>query len=45
VEQVQAETGWSLALAPDVGTTPEPTEAELAQIRRLDPEGFWTGRS
>ena len=44
VEEVQAETGWDLAVAPDVGTTPAPTEEELAQIRRLDPEGFWTRR-
>jgi glutaconate CoA-transferase subunit B len=45
VEQVQAATGWDLAVAADVSTTLEPTEAELAQIRRLDPKGFWTGRS
>jgi glutaconate CoA-transferase subunit B len=43
VEEVRAETGWDLVVAPDVATTPEPTEAELAQIRRLDPHGFWTG--
>jgi glutaconate CoA-transferase subunit B len=45
VEEVRAETGWELAAAPEVGTTPEPTPRELAEIRRLDPEGFWTGRS
>lgn len=45
IEQVQAETGWKLAVAPDAGVTPEPTEEELAQIRRLDPLGFWTGRA
>jgi glutaconate CoA-transferase subunit B len=44
VEEVQAETGWDLAVAPDAGTTLAPTEEELAQIRRLDPEGFWTRR-
>jgi glutaconate CoA-transferase subunit B len=43
VDEVRAETGWDLAVAPDAGTTPEPTEGELAQIRRLDPHGFWTG--
>jgi glutaconate CoA-transferase subunit B len=45
VEQVRAETGWDLAVAAEVGTTPEPTDHELAEIRRLDPDGFWTGRS
>ncbi len=45
VEQVRAATGWDLAVARDVSTTPEPTGAELAQIRKLDPRGFWTGRS
>jgi glutaconate CoA-transferase subunit B len=44
VEEVRAETGWDLAVSPGIGTTPEPTERELAEIRRLDPEGFWTGR-
>jgi glutaconate CoA-transferase subunit B len=44
VEEVLAETGWKLAVAPDVGTTPAPTDGELAEIRRLDPQGFWTGR-
>ena len=43
VEEVVANTGWDLAVAGDVATTPAPTEAELAQIRRLDPDGFWTG--
>ncbi|MBJ7599201.1 MAG: CoA-transferase [Candidatus Nephthysia bennettiae] len=44
VEEVRAETGWDLQVAPDVATTPEPTDRELAEIRRLDPRGFWTGR-
>jgi glutaconate CoA-transferase subunit B len=44
-DEVQAQTGWDLAVAPGVQTTPEPTDSELEQIRRLDPEGFWTGRS
>jgi glutaconate CoA-transferase subunit B len=42
VEAVRAETGWSLALAPDLGETPPPSAAELAIIRRFDPDGFWT---
>jgi len=44
VDEVLAETGWDLAVAPDVGVTPEPSQQELAEIRRLDPQGFWTGR-
>ena len=44
VEEVRAETGWDLKVAADVGETPAPTAAELEQIRRFDPEGFWTGR-
>jgi glutaconate CoA-transferase subunit B len=43
VERVQAETGWELELGPDVRETPAPTARELAEIRRLDPDGFWTG--
>ena len=42
VEQVRAETGWELKVGADVGETPGPTEAELAAIRKFDPEGFWT---
>jgi glutaconate CoA-transferase subunit B len=43
VEQVLANTGWPLRLAPDVTETPVPTPAELAILRRFDPQGFWTG--
>lgn len=43
LDEVQAETGWDLELGPDVGTTQPPTSDELAQIRRFDPSGFWTG--
>lgn len=42
-EQVQAETGWALKVAPDVRPTPEPTAEELAIVRECDPIGFWTG--
>ena len=42
VEEVQAQTGWPLRVAPDLGETPPPTAEELAMIRRFDPEGFWT---
>ena len=42
VEAVRGETGWPLAVVPQVLVTPPPTAAELAVIRRFDPEGFWT---
>jgi glutaconate CoA-transferase subunit B len=42
VDQVLANTGWPLKVAPYVAQTPAPTEAELAMLRRFDPEGFWT---
>jgi glutaconate CoA-transferase subunit B len=43
VDEVRAATGWALRVGEALGETPRPTPAELAQIRRLDPEGFWTG--
>jgi glutaconate CoA-transferase subunit B len=43
-DEVRAETGWDLKVAADVGETPTPTKEELAQIRRFDPDGFWTRR-
>jgi glutaconate CoA-transferase, subunit B len=45
VEEVRAETGWELRVAPDVGETPAPSVEELAMIRRFDPDGFWTRRA
>ncbi len=42
VEEVRAETGWDLHIADDVSETSAPTDAELAAIKRFDPEGFWT---
>lgn len=42
VDDVKANTGWSVDIAPDVRTTPEPTTAELQAIREYDREGFWT---
>ena len=44
VEEVRAETGWDLQVAPGAGETPAPTDKQLAQIRRFDPDGFWTRR-
>ncbi len=44
VAQVRELTGFELAIADDVATTPEPTAAELALIRkRLDPAGSRDG--
>ena len=42
VEQAKEATGWDLKVAADVTETAAPTEAELAAIRRFDPDGFWT---
>jgi glutaconate CoA-transferase subunit B len=42
-EQVLENTGWDLRIAPDVTTTPPPTDEELRLIREeLDPEGAYT---
>jgi glutaconate CoA-transferase subunit B len=43
VDEVRAATGWDLRVAPGCGTTEPPSSDELAALRRLDPEGFWTG--
>jgi glutaconate CoA-transferase subunit B len=42
-EHVRAETGWQLKTADDVVETAPPTAEELTWIRRLDPDGHWTG--
>jgi glutaconate CoA-transferase, subunit B len=42
VEEVREATGWPLRVASDVGETAPPTDAELAQLRLLDPDRFWT---
>jgi glutaconate CoA-transferase subunit B len=38
VEEARAACGWDLAVAADLEETPPPTEAELAELRALDPE-------
>jgi glutaconate CoA-transferase subunit B len=43
VDEVKAQTGWPVRVAGAAAVTEPPTAAELAQIRRLDPDGFWTG--
>jgi len=45
VDEVLENTGWDLQVADDVSETTPPSEAELAAIRRFDPDGFWTRAS
>ena len=42
VQDVRASTGWDLRAAPEVEVTSPPTAEELAELRKLDPQGFWT---
>ena len=42
VEEVLSNTGWTLRVADDLLETPVPTDAELATMRELDPNRFWT---
>jgi glutaconate CoA-transferase subunit B len=42
VDDVLANTGWKLRVAPNVQETPEPTAAELNAIRDYDRDRFWT---
>lgn len=45
IDQVMENTGWEIAVGPDVVETPAPSEGELRLIREeLDPEGIYTGR-
>jgi hypothetical protein len=39
---VLSNTSWTLRVADDLATTPEPDPAELAAIREIDPQHFWT---
>ena len=41
-EDVRANTGWDLRIAPDAHETQPPSVEELRIIRECDPEGFWT---
>ena len=42
LEMVRESTGFDLPFGPKPRITPTPTSAELALIRRHDPDGFWT---
>lgn len=41
-QRLQDETGWDVRINDTVQITQEPTTEELALIRRIDPEQFWT---
>ena len=43
LDQAQAETGFELLTAPDVGVTEAPADDELAMLRALDPERRFLG--
>ncbi|GAB4569437.1 MAG: CoA-transferase subunit beta [Anaerolineae bacterium] len=44
VEDVQAEVGWPLAVAPELTEVPPPTDEELRIMREeLDPDGLYRG--
>jgi glutaconate CoA-transferase, subunit B len=43
LEDVVNNTGWPLEVSRAVGETEPPTIEELAAMREMDPEGFWTG--
>jgi len=42
IEEVRSATGWELRVSDSCRETQPPSAPELEQIRRLDPEGFWT---
>jgi glutaconate CoA-transferase, subunit B len=39
IEEIKANTGWDLTLSPHAHVVPEPTEAELAALRKVDETG------
>jgi len=42
VEEVLANTGWTLRVADDLVETPAPRDEALAVMREMDPNHFWT---
>jgi glutaconate CoA-transferase subunit B len=42
VEDVLNNPGWTLRVADNLLATPEPSESELAALREIDPNHFWT---
>jgi glutaconate CoA-transferase subunit B len=41
VEEVLANTGWTLRVADELTETPPPTDSELRVMREIDPKHFW----
>ena len=39
VDEIRANTGWDLRIAPHAGPLPEPTAGELANLRKVDQTG------
>jgi glutaconate CoA-transferase, subunit B len=39
VEEIKANTGWALRVAPDAREIPAPSATELANLRRVDETG------
>jgi glutaconate CoA-transferase subunit B len=39
IAEIKANTGWALEVSPDARVAPEPTDAELAALRRVDETG------
>jgi len=44
VDEIAANTGWTLTVADEVRETEPPNATELRIIREYDPQGFWTRR-
>jgi glutaconate CoA-transferase subunit B len=42
VEEVLANTGWTLRVADELMETSPPSDEELSVMRELDPNHFWT---
>lgn len=44
VDDVMENTGWNLKISNGLKETEPPSTSELNVIRKIDPEGFWTGK-
>ena len=42
IDDLLASTGWPLRVAEKLQVTAVPAAAELAVMREIDPQGFWT---